>query len=238
MTLKDMMKKTFHIAAFILTFACFLFTDKAIAQEYLYEIGGFAGTAAYMGDANQTNPLKNPGSAAGVVFRYNTNFRWAIKGNLAFGHVSGDTQTSGNVFPNNQQVRFSRNFCELGGQIEFNFFNYSDKYAYLGTRRYAPYIFTGLGLTYAMGNNPNVTMNLPLGIGLKYKIKERLNFGFEFSMRKLFGDSFDVTNKEGLVLDDPYNIKSSILKNKDWYTLTMITLTWDFGIRINRSCHK
>lgn len=232
------MRKRFRTRAFILIFIGFLLYGNANAQEYLHEIGGYIGTTSYMGDANKTSPIKKPGLSLGVIFRHNINFRWAWKGNLLFGNVSGDTQSSGNVFPNDAQVSFKRSFLELGGQIEYNFFSYSDKYGYLGTRRLTPYIFTGLGTTLSMGGNSNITMNIPLGMGIKYKLKNRLNLGFEFSMRKLFSDSFDVTNKEGFTLDDPYGIKSDTFKNKDWYSLTMLSLTWDFGVRIDRTCHK
>lgn len=64
-----------------------------------------------------------------------------------------------------------------------------------------------------------------------------MNIGIEFSMRKLFGDDLDVTddgNDAGL--KDPYGIQSSLLKNKDWYSITMIYLTWDFGFRQDPCC--
>lgn len=205
-------------------------------QEYEYEVGVVGGTSFYMGDANKTKLFQNPNIAGGAVFRYNRNFRWAYKANLLVGGVSGNTGKSGNVFPNNEQYSFSRTFVELGGQVEFNFFHYSDKYGYLGTKRFSPYIFTGLGVTYGTGNKSFIGMNLPLGIGLKYKWKERLNLGFEFSFRKLFGDAFDVTSNPGKgSLEDPYDIESSFLKNKDWYVLTMFSVTWDFGQR-KKSC--
>ena len=35
-----------------------------------------------------------------------------------------------NVFPNNAQTSFNRSIMELGGQAEFNFFPYSDKFDY------------------------------------------------------------------------------------------------------------
>lgn len=232
------MKKKFQTNVLLLIFAGFIFAGKAEAQEYLYEIGGFMGTSSYMGDANQTTLFKNPGFALGGIFRRNIDFRWAWKGDLALGHASGNTENSGDAFPNGEQASFSRTFVELGGQIEFNFFNYSDKFGYLGTRKISPYIFTGIGVTLATGNNTNLCMNIPLGMGVKYKLKNRLNLGFEFSMRKLFGDSFDDMNKNGLSLDSPYGIESSAFKNKDWYSLTMVTLTWDFGLRNDRTCHK
>jgi len=205
-------------------------------QEYEYEIGVMAGTSFYMGDANKSKLFQSPHIAGGAIFRYNRNFRWAYKANLLVGGVSGDTRKSGNVFPNAQEASFSRTFVEVGGQVEFNFFHYSDKYGYLGTKRFSPYIFTGLGMTYGTGNKSFFGMNLPLGIGLKYKLKERLNLGFECSFRKLFGDSFDVAkSSDGFDLEDPYRIESSFFKNKDWYILTMFSVTWDFGQR-KKSC--
>lgn len=217
----------------ILSFLLFSFLPfvKLIAQDYKYEIGGMAGTSFYMGDANKGQLYKNASIAGGAVFRYNHDFRWSVRSNLAMGHVSGDTRKSGDAFPFNSNIRFSRNFYELSSQVEFNFFNYSDKYAYLDTKRLTPYVFIGMGVTYASGDKTFTGLNVPMGIGLKYKLKERINVGFEFSFRKLFGDDFDVTTKKGFDLNDPYEINNSWLKNKDWYSLTMLSVTWDFGAR-------
>lgn len=202
-------------------------------DDYKYEIGGMAGTSFYMGDANKTKLYQNPGLSAGVIFRYNKDLRWSVKNNFVIGKVSGDTKNMGNKFPHDQQASFSRMFYELGSQIEFNLFNYSDKFSYLGTKRITPYVFTGVGITFASGEKKFLDANIPIGMGLKYKMKDRLNIGFEFSFRKLFSDSFDVTEKNSKFdLDSPYGIKGSIFKNNDWYSLTMFTITWDFGRRV------
>lgn len=219
----------------LLIFILFLTSGDLRSQEYEYEIGTVLGTSFYMGDANKSRLYQDSHLASGIVFRYNKDFRWAYKANFIVGGVSGDTRKSGNVFPHNQQTSFSRTFYEVGAQVEFNFFHYSDRYQYLGTKRFSPYLFTGLGVTYGTGEESFWGMNLPMGIGFKYKWKERLNLGFEFSFRKLFGDSFDVTKKEGFNLDSPYGIKGSFLKNKDWYVLTLFSITWDFGVR-EKSC--
>lgn len=210
---------------------CCLSLSATFAQDYKYEIGGGLGTAFYMGDANKSTPFKNMNIAGEAIFRYNRSFRWAYKGNLVVGGVSGDTKNSGNKFPYDMNTSFSRTFVELGGQVEYNFFNYSDKYAFLGTKRFSPYILAGVGVTMGTGDKTFFGLNIPLGVGIKYKWKERINLGFEFSVRKLFGDDFDDTGSDGLSLDDPYKIKSSFIKNKDWYCLTMFTITWDFGLR-------
>jgi hypothetical protein len=222
--------KTFFVMGLFLTVS----TANARAQEYRYEIGSAAGTSFYMGDANRTKFYLHPGMAGGVLFRYNVNFLWSVKAGLLAGNVSGKSE---NTFPFAHQASFRRTLAELGTQVEFNFFPYSDKYAYLGTKPYTPYLFTGVGVTCATGNNTFTGANIPFGMGLKYKLKNRMNIGIEFSMRKLFGDDFDVTEKTtGWNLDSPYGIESSFLKNKDWYSFTMIFLTWEFGLRED-PCH-
>lgn len=207
------------------------------AQEYKYEIGGAAGTSFYMGDANSTKLYLHPGISGGFLFRYNLNFLWSIKAGLFAAGVSGKSEDSGNTFPFNGQASFRRTLAELGAQVEFNFFPYSDKYAYLGTKPYTPYLFTGIGATYASGADAFIGANIPFGAGFKYKLKNRVNIGIEFSMRKLFSDDFDVTEKNtGWNMDSPFDIQSSVLKNKDWYSFTMIFLTWEFGMRED-PCH-
>ena len=204
---------------------CFTCTT-AVAQEYKYEIGGMAGLSMYLGDANQSALLRGFHPAGGLVFRRNFNFRWALKTDLMVGKVAGDTKNTENVFPNQGEASFSRSFFELGGQIEFNFLPYSDKFAYLNTSRIAPYLLTGLGVTAASGFG---SVNLPLGLGVKYKIKNRVNLGLEYTVHKLFSDSFDAPDKKGFNLDNPYKIQSGLFKNKDWYNTLMFSVTWDFG---------
>lgn len=204
------------------------------AQEYKYEIGGMVGASTYMGDANKTSPFKSMNPALGGVFRYNANFRVAFKGTLAWAKVTGSTEGLENVFPNNAQAKFDRNVIDLGGQLEFNFLPYSDKYAYMNTRKLSPYITCGLGVTVATGGGDTfVGPNIPLGIGIKYKVKNRVNLGCEFTVRKLFGDNFEGND----VLNNPYNLNSDWLKNNDWHSLLLLSVTWDFGPR-KRPCNN
>jgi hypothetical protein len=209
------------------------------AQEYKFEIGGMTGGSFYMGDVNKNTPFRAMHPAFGGVFRYNANFRWAIKANLMWGQVSGTTQGSGNVFPENAQATFNRNLFDLGGQVEFNFFPYSDKFTYANAQRFSPYVLLGLGATVAPGNGHTLAgLNLPIGAGLKYKLKNRINLGCEFSIRKLFSDDLDVTDNSNALLDNPYHISGSALKNKDWYSFLLLSVTWDFGLRCSPCNNK
>jgi hypothetical protein len=210
--------------------------STAVAQEYKYEIGGGIGGSMYMGDANQSSLFQGWNPALDVVFRRNFNFRWALKADLMMGKITGNTENTKNVFPDFAQTSFSRSFYQLGGQMEFNFLPYSDQFAYLNTSRLSPYIFSGLGLTLAPGGTETFFgLNLPLGIGVKYKMRNRINLGLEFAVHKLFGDAFDAPDKEGFNLNNPYNIQSGFFKNKDWYNTLTFSITWDFGPN-NRDC--
>ncbi|GAB6395390.1 MAG: outer membrane beta-barrel protein [Bacteroidales bacterium] len=202
------------------------------AQEYRFEIGGAGGGAFYMGDANKNTPFKGMNPAFGGIFRYNLNFRWAVKGNLMWGQVSGTTAGTGNALPENAQAAFKRNLFELGGQMEFNFFPYSDKFTYAYTKRFSPYVLLGLGATVAPGNGRTFAgVNLPVGLGVKYKIANRFNVAGELSIRKLFRDDLDVTDNSNAILDNPYQTGRNFLKNNDWYAFLLLSLTWDFGLR-------
>lgn len=230
------MSSTFFQRTFLIVLLISI-VSVANSQEYKYEIGGMAGGAFYMGDLNKNTPFKELGPSIGAVFRYNPHFRVAIKANLTWAQVSGSTEGLENVFPDQAQGSFSRNLFDLGGQFEFNFLPYSDKFAYLNTKRLSPYILAGIGLTVAPGGETFFGPNIPIGIGVKYKMKNRLNLGLEFTVRKLFGDNFDVTDDGNGFLDDPYRMQGSLFKNKDWYSFLHLSLTWDFGPR-NRPCNN
>ena len=97
----------------------------------------------------------------------------ALKANLLAGQVYGDTRDSDNAFPTSEQIDFKRSFAEVGTHIEWNFLPYSNKYRYLGTRSYTPYLFVGAGLTYAPKERNFVDLHIPFGIGMKFKLKNR-----------------------------------------------------------------
>jgi len=231
-----MMRSTFFQRTGFILLLC-LSSFGAGAQEYLYEIGGMLGGSFYMGDANKNAVFQNMNPTASAVFRYNVNFRVAFKANLAWARVTGSTEGLDNVFPDNAQASFERNVIDLGVQAEFNFFPYSDKYKYLLTKRVSPYIAAGLGFSAAPGNGDMLfSPHLSLGTGVKYKLKNRINIGAELSIRKLFGDGLDVSAGNNL-LDNPYDMPSGWMKNKDWYSMLTIFVTYDFGLR-NCNCNK
>lgn len=216
-----------RIAALLLLLPS-VYMVSAQELEYKMELGALAGGCFYMGDANNSLLLKNTAMAGGLLARYNFNPRMVVKGDLAIGKIHGTTEGLNNKFPDGQHATFSRAVYELGGQFEYNFFAYGSGAGYKDSHRMTPYLLAGIGMTYAPKPANHVfALNLPLGIGVKYKLADRLNVGAEWTMRFTTSDRLDVTNTKGLALDDPYQIKGKGLKNKDCYSLLIAYISYD-----------
>ncbi len=220
--------RKFTVLSLLILLTAFVFPVKMTAQEdYRYDIGGGIGMTGYLGDANTANLLKNPSWDIEGLFRYIINPRLALKTNIYVGGLRGNSAQMTNVFPDNAQFKFTTTFYEAGELFEFNFFNYGMGETYRKLKRWTPYIAAGLSLlAWQVDGKAGFSMAIPLGVGVKYKLSRRLNLGFEFLMKKTFSDKIDGDN-----LRDPYMIKSSFMKNTDWYSTMTFTISYEFGLR-------
>ena len=208
---------------------------RAQDLEYKMELGGALGTSAYLGDVS-SSPFKHMSLMGGVLARRNFNQRMVLKGNLAMGHISGSSK--GYFIPTDAgsldaaggeriEVDFKRNLLDLGAQFEFSFWGYGRGASYKGLSPITPYLTAGLGLTLAFGGgHVNAALNMPVGVGLKYKVKPRINIGAEWTVRFTTSDRLDVT-RQSSQLKGPYGIPSSGFKNKDCYSFLMFFVTYD-----------
>ena len=184
----------------------------ATAQEYRYEVGAALGVSGYIGDVNDGNMYTQPGIAGGGIFRYNMNSRFAVKANLLYVGLSGDSKHVDRKFPNNGHYEFKSSVIDLGGQAEFNFLNFGMGARYKNYKRISPYMVAGVGATMAfVDGQTNFTFNIPLGAGVKYRVKI-----------------------DGL--SDLNGVKHGFGKNTDWYSVAMFTVTFEFGKRCVK-CH-
>ena len=215
-------------------------------EEYQMEMGGTLGLDFYMGDANKT-PFRHASVMGGFLVRKIFNPRMVLKADLAMGHLTGNTK--GYYIPTDAtsltpaggvpvSFHFKRNVLDLGAQFEFNFWGYGIGQAYKGNSRITPYAVMGAGMTLVTGGGggTKVALNLPVGIGLKYKIKPRLNVGAEWTFRFTTTDALD-TSKQWRQLDMPYGIHSTGFKNKDCYSFMMLFLTYDMMPKC-KTCHN
>ncbi|MBR4793994.1 MAG: outer membrane beta-barrel protein [Bacteroidaceae bacterium] len=225
-----MTKKLLVLAMVILPPVC----NSAVAQEndYMMEIGLGGGGSFYMGDAN-TRLYNNTNGVFSVLARYNVNPRFSLKADLAAAGISGSTDNAYGVLPGDR-LEFSRTLYDLGVQMEWGFCGYGME-GFNGNHRLAPYGLLGIGMTFAPKPLQNdFAADFPVGMGIRYKLSERVNLGLEWTMRFSTSDRLDVTRDYSPMLEDPFMIKGKGIKNKDSYSFTMLYVTFDV---FKRPCH-
>ena len=228
------MKKTLNIVltALLLSIA----SVPANAQtdyEYRMEIGGGVGLMAYEGDFNGSI-LHNMQPSASLMLRRVINPYMDLRLAASYGKLKGSSKDVKTYLPQYQdtQYDFATTLVDVSATYEYNFWPYGTGNDYRGAQRITPFIFAGIGTTYASTPTGNVfTANLPLGLGVKYKVAPRLNLGIEWAMHFSLNDKLD-----GIA--DPYGIQSTgMFKNTDCFSALQLTLTYSFMPKC-RTCHN
>ena len=210
--------------------------------EYRMEVGAGAGTAAYLGDLNG-NPLKGMQPMGALVARYKLNPRMAWALNLGLGQLKGSSKAQDSWMPDvaGQPVDFKTTLGDVQVRFEYNFWPYGTGREYHGARPLTPFIAWGLGFTIASAKVTQVQADqrkessfagqMPIGIGVKYKVANRVNLTAEWMMHFSGSDLLDG-------MKDPYGIRSQgLFKNTDCYSTLQVSLTYDFWERC-RTCHN
>ena len=202
-------------------------------DEYLMEIGGGVGMVSYQGDFNGkiTSGMQPAGA---IVWRRLLNPYMGFRVTGMMGKLKGDATRLETYYPDEttRAYSFDRSLTDVSVTYEYNFWPYGTGRDYRGAKRLTPFVFGGIGATYVSGGEKKVfTANVPIGLGIKYKLKERLNVGLEWSMHFSLSDELD-----GMA--DPYGIKSTgAFKNTDCYSGLMLTLTYSFKSKC-RTCNN
>lgn len=222
----------------LLLLAVFLLPQDARAQDdpqYRMEIGAGVGAMAYVGDLNG-NILKNMQPMGAIVGRYNFDPYKDLRLNIGLGKIKGSSANVETYYPDyaeaEQPYEFSHSLVDVSLVFEYNFWPYGTGRDYRGAKRLVPFVFGGLGATYVKGSEKNVfTANVPLGIGAKYKVNERLNIGLDWTIHFSLSDDLDGVK-------DPYRIKSSgAFKNTDGYSALQLSVTYSFSAKC-KTCNK
>lgn len=229
---------------FVSLICLWLIASTGMAQEepeYRLELGAGVGLMAYEGDFNG-NLLKGLRPAGTLVAKYKMNPRMAWALNLGYGSLKGSSTRAGTWFPDMTEhtADFSTSLVDMSVRYEYNFWPFGTGREYLGARRLTPFVAIGLGLTFAnarltqdgeQSKSSTVAGQLPIGIGVKYKLATRWNLAVEWMMHFTGGDKLDGVK-------DPYGIESSgMFKNTDCYSALTVTITYDLWERC-RTCHK
>ena len=201
--------------------------------EYRKEVGAGAGLVSYLGDFNGS-VVKNMQPMGSLVWRWVLNPRMALRAKGSYGKLKGSSADVQTYYPDMQAkpYQFNHSLGDLGVTFEYNFWPYGTGRDYRGAKRLTPFIFGGVGGTYVSGGPKDVwTAHVPLGLGVKYKLGDRVNIGLEWAAHFSLSDKLD-----GVV--DPYLVKSSgLFKNTDGYSTLLVTFTYSFQAKC-RTCHN
>lgn len=221
----------------VLLFAMLFFvTLGAKAQwdeEYKMEIGAGLGFVGYLGDYS-SSLTKNLQPIGSVVFRRVFNPYMALKANVGYGKLKGVRTGEKSYYPYPEKLVHDFNNTLVDGTVsfEYNFWPYGTGRDFKGAQRLTPFVFLGVGGTYVKAPSKGVfALNVPIGVGVKYKAAKRVNLGLEWAMHISGSDKLDGVT-------DPYMIKSSgLFKNTDCYHVLQFTVTYSFAEKC-RTCHN
>ncbi len=201
--------------------------------EYRMEVGAGVGLLSYEGDFSG-GILKKPQPMASVVLRRIINPYHGFRLAASVGTLKGSSKNEKTYYPDLAETphEFKNTMADLCATYEYNFWPYGTGRDYRGAKRLTPFVFGGLGVTFAKTDSKNVfTANVPIGVGVKYKLADRMNLGVEWAVHFSLSDKLD-----GLA--DPYKITSSgAFKNTDCYSALQVTLTYSFMAKC-RTCHN
>ncbi len=176
------------------------------AAQYT-EVGAFIGTSNYIGDlSGQRLSNQEYHGALGVFGRYNANKRFAAKASLTKGMLSGTDATARSLEIRERNLSFRSYLTELAVTGEMNLSEYNIR----AGKGSVPYVFMGLAVTRF---NPQAeirgvwhdlqplhtegkkytrnTLAVPFGLGMRFNISYKLNFGLEFGARFTSTDYLD-----------------------------------------------
>ncbi|MCZ6520435.1 MAG: DUF6089 family protein [Bacteroidetes bacterium] len=168
------------------------------------------GNAGYTGELNGNDQAWFGPTLVGLGFQYKIYNRFNARGELNFYHISGDDADG----PENSFGKRKRNLSFTSNNLELVVLGMYDLIfqggAYYERSPIIPYIFAGIGVTYA---NPKGKLDgkkyalrpimtegvkytafqlvLPSGIGVKYKVNYLFDLALEITYRFTFTDYLD-----------------------------------------------
>ena len=216
------------IAALLALVAC---VHAQTDPEYKLELGGGIGMVSYQGDFSN-GLFKNLQPMFTVLAKYRFDPRRAVALNVSYGQLKGSSEDVKTYYPLTTTYDFKSKVADVGLRLEYNFWPFGTGYEYRGAKRLTPYVAIGLGMTIAKAEGKSAMgVNMPIGVGVKYKMGDRLNLAAEWAMHFTSSDELDG-------IKDPYGIKSSgLFKNTDCYSHLRLSLSYDLWAKC-RTCHN
>lgn len=214
------------IRCLFLTVMMWVVTISLYAQEEIYtlEVGVHGGVSYFFGDV-KAKPFDFQADY-GVLFRYLFNQRMSLQADFNHNSIQGDYEQKIEA-PN---VTINQNINALDFTFAFNFFDYIQLDYVLKSSDHTAYLFAGAGLIHLNNRNSNkLNISIPLGVGYKFLLYERLHLNVQWTHRLMLAD-----NIEGYPeLNNSLGMNGSNILNNDH--LGTVTVGVSYGL-FRRKC--
>ncbi|MCQ2959355.1 MAG: DUF6089 family protein [Bacteroidales bacterium] len=211
----------------IVFFCVIFFTNQfSYAQHRNFDLGIMLGTSQYNGDVNMTKPFYSPQPTIAFLVKKNFNTHYSIRFCATFGNLKADDSDFKHVYQEKRNFYFDNTrIIELSSGIEFNFLEITNEKK---AHNFSPYVTFNLGFMYMEDIKWYETFDIPMGLGLKYKISPRFEIRTEWAFRKTFSDKLDQLADQAN--DGFLQYKQiSFNKTKDWFSVAGISLLFNFS---------
>ncbi|MFP4663036.1 MAG: DUF6089 family protein [Bacteroidales bacterium] len=207
------------------------------------EIGLHLGQTYYMGDLNWAQHFYKTRANYGVFYKQHFDSRIILKIGGMYTHLQADDLDSEFEYQNLRNYAFETGLWEAAAQIEFHFLVY--EVGETKKKNYTPYVDLGLGVSYTPDAQEDFAMNIPMGVGFKLNLTNRIVLGAEWAFRKSYSDMLDNVTGEDLDIYEESRIPASsenrrkqtgFMTNDDWYSYAAVTLSYAFTIN-DFKCH-
>jgi len=229
------------------TIISLLFTVFSYSQTY--EIGGIFGSTSFVGDVGATQVfvadefLESDKMSYGLLFRWNRSNRHSFRFSAMRINTRGIDADSDILERQQRNLSFETTINELAVGIEYTFWEW-DLHS-VKRPQWVPYISTGIAYYFTdqfarVGDELQEveTLNgiaLPLTLGVKTTIGNRLVLSAEFSARYAFSDNLDGSAPEELENGGAFPSFGNPNSN-DWYIFAGFSLTYTFGRKPCYNC--
>jgi len=200
------------------------------------EIGLYGGASYYMGDVNTSKLFYSPSPVYGIMYRYNKNKRYAFRISAVRTTLKGNdadfTKNGYQVFRNHS---FQTELNEFSMQWEINFLPYL--IGNMSEDFITAFVSSGANLMIAPMETPDFKemISIPLTLGVKANMSDRLSVGAEWTYRKCFSDYLDQLNNSEI--NSYIKIyQKSYTTSKDWYSFAAVFLLFRLS-KDSYRCH-
>ncbi|WP_426490166.1 DUF6089 family protein [Hymenobacter sp. 102] len=216
-----------------------IFFASTAAAQNTSELGVGLGGMVYKGELSPNYRFLNNRPAATVFYRKDISGAVTLRANAVVGMLRAADQTVEGVNGNTAPLAVYRaanvkgNLVEVGGGMEYNFFDYHNREDKV---HFTPYVFVGVagffaGTTTSSGNQPQLnrkgnvlSVAIPAGVGFKYALSTHWNLGLEAGARKTLSDQLDHIDGKSSGQDD----RVGNPHDQDWYFYNGLSISYTF----------